>query len=150
MTGERFTDPQLALDDFLDEILVVCPECGACASVLPIGAGKPSMFAPRRLTCGLCGYNKDWAGKTVKRSADRDGRDEYFRQRLWLQARCLGNTLWAYNHRHLQLLEDFVGATLRQSANANHHGLVTRLPKWIKSAHHRSAILAAIKKMRER
>lgn len=152
MSTNRFSDPQLALDSFCDEILVVCPGCGACARVLPLSEKTlpPTTFSPRRLTCARCGHNKEWRGKRIERSADRDARDEYFRQPLWLQASCVGHTLWAYNHRHLQLLEDFVAATLRESSNANHHGLITRLPAWIKAANHRDPILAAIAKMRHR
>ncbi|WP_409496634.1 hypothetical protein [Amycolatopsis sp. cmx-11-12] len=40
--------------------------------------------------------------------------DPFFREPLWLRADCCGgNTLWAFHERHLDLIERFVAAKLR-------------------------------------
>jgi hypothetical protein len=52
--------------------------------------------------------------------------------------------LWAQNEAHLTVLENYVGALLRErepNINASH---ANRLPTWIKRAKHRTAILECI------
>jgi hypothetical protein len=70
--------------------------------------------------------------------------DDYFGLPLWLQASCRGEVLWAQNEAHLTVLENYVGAFLRErepNMNASH---ASRLPSWIKQAKHRGAILECI------
>jgi hypothetical protein len=63
---------------------------------------------------------------------------------LDLQAPFRGHILWVYNPRHLAFLRDFAAATLRQRA-ANHNAtLASCLPRWIKLAKNRDAVLAAV------
>ena len=40
--------------------------------------------------------------------------DPFFRRPLWLQTRCVGQILWAYNEEHVNELSAYVGATLRE------------------------------------
>ncbi|MEW9532434.1 hypothetical protein AB0B72_28180, partial [Microbispora sp. NPDC049125] len=44
----------------------------------------------------------------------RSAQDPFFGLHLWLQTPCCGNVLWAYNIRHLDLLEGYIGADLRE------------------------------------
>lgn len=147
----RFHDHGERLDDFTDEFLVVCPQCERCARVLPRDPAAAGLFAPRRLVCRSCGHVKDWAGHKVG-GGDRDW---YFGLPLWLRAPCCGETLWAYNLRHLQLIEDYVSAQLRESAPGpyfgwNNSSVASRLPKWIKDGKNRADLLKAIARLRER
>ena len=76
--------------------------------------------------------------------------DPYFRLSLLLQTRTAGELLWAYNLRHVDLLERFVGATLRERATFT-DGMTTlteRLPRWIKSASNRDAVLRGLARLR--
>ncbi|WP_225860809.1 MULTISPECIES: hypothetical protein [Streptomyces] len=77
--------------------------------------------------------------------------DPYFQRPLWLRASCCGNTLWAYNLRHLDLLEAYVQAKLRERgelAPGAPTSLVERLPTWLKTAKNRTEILRTIKRLR--
>jgi Arc/MetJ family transcription regulator len=57
--------------------------------------------------------------------------------------------LWAYNERHLAFLEQYVGATLRETTlEAGNRSLASRLPRWIKSGQHREEVLAGLRRLR--
>ncbi|SFX10622.1 hypothetical protein SAMN04487866_101548 [Thermoactinomyces sp. DSM 45891] len=73
--------------------------------------------------------------------------DWYFGIPVYLQANCCGHKLWAYNLEHLEYIERYVEAELRDSNSAN-RSIESRLPKWIKSARNRERILTCIEQMR--
>lgn len=146
-TGER-------LYQFSYLFLVRCPRCDSCAEVVlkdrnvdveesktPVAATY--LFAARRLVCTHCGYVKEWEGKRV---SPTELEDWYFHRPLWLQTSCCGEVLWAFNKDHLDFLEDFVGAGLRE---AYPNGTIaSRLPEWMKSAKNRNDVLKCIRKLR--
>ncbi|MFA6957000.1 MAG: hypothetical protein WC538_14120 [Thermoanaerobaculia bacterium] len=148
----RFVDEKLTLTEFLDEVLVVCPRCGACAPVRPEPGGDGAMFAPRRLVCVSCGLTRRIKAKTVTLGARGTPRDPWFGEPLWLRASWGRKTLWAYNARHLAYLEAFVRAGLRAHSRTNPRcsncSLISRLPAWMKEAGNRGRILAMIAKLR--
>ncbi|GAA3661214.1 hypothetical protein GCM10022224_025850 [Nonomuraea antimicrobica] len=77
--------------------------------------------------------------------------DPYFRRPVWLQASCCGQVLWAYDVRHLVLLEAYVAARLRERGNVAPFApmsLVERLPTWVKVAKNRDEILRTIRRLR--
>lgn len=145
---KRFEDEGQTIEQFSDLFLVRCPRCEACARVTlkdpPATPGKFDLFAARRLVCPKCGYSKEWQDKSIRRFRACDW---YFRQPLWLQTACCGETLWAFNQAHLDYLENFVGAELRGNA-LHHHSLATRLPGWMVLAKNRAEILKAIARLR--
>jgi hypothetical protein len=152
--GDRFRDPLVWVERFADKVLVRCPACGECAIVLDhLGApeyqasrGDRGLAARRRLRCHACGRSKDsFPSERVLGGPV----DPYFRLPLWLQADCCGKLLWAYNAEHLDLLESYVAARLRERrATPGSMSMVARLPAWLKSAKHRDEILRAIRRLR--
>jgi hypothetical protein len=80
--------------------------------------------------------------------------DAYFGQPVWLQTPCAGHTLWAFNARHLDYLEQFVAARLREpplrasDGEARNAALASRLPVWLKSAKNRDEVLRCIRRLR--
>lgn len=81
--------------------------------------------------------------------------DWFFHFPLWLQIPCCSEILWAYNPEHLQFLESYVGALLRERARDEEHGwsnqsLASRLPSWIKSFKNRAGVLKCVEKLKER
>jgi hypothetical protein len=147
----RFVDDRESVHDFTDEILVVCPACGGCARVLPVQSEAPGRAPGRRLVC-RCGHIRETAPGSIRLAAGQDG---YFGLPLWLSAPCCGETLWAFNQPHLDFLERYVGATLRESVRDSDFGwsnqsLASRLPGWVKDAKNRPKILRAIRRLRER
>jgi hypothetical protein len=76
--------------------------------------------------------------------------DPYFQLPLWLTTQCCGgHTLWALNGAHLDLLEVYVTARLRERGDVpGSMSLVERLPAWVKSGRNRDEITRAIHRLR--
>ena len=154
----RFQDNGESVYSFTDTTYVECPKCGSCA-VSTLFADKESetdteidWFAPRRLTCVSCGYNAKWKSREIHRQW-QSFKDDYFGLPLWLQTHCRGEVLWAYNERHLELIESIAKATLRERARDGKYGwanqsLISRLPAWIKAKKNRKDVLDAISRLR--
>ena len=129
-----------------DAVLVVCPKCQNMAKVTP----KTENMT--QLSCMHCGFNKQLSKSVNQRgfySVNNRPTDGYFGCDLWLITPCVGEVLWAFNHPHLDFLQAYVSATLRQRQKDEQNGwsnaaLSSRLPKWIKSCKNRTAILVAI------
>jgi hypothetical protein len=149
----RFRDGLRWIDSFIGEVLVVCPRCGGCARVAAADSATMYLFAPRTLACAACGLSRSWEGDSLTRHAGRSAVDDHFELPLWIQAPCCGETLWAYNWRHLDLIESFVRAVHRERRpNAygwSNRSVVSRFPRWMKSAHNRVALLACIARLRQ-
>lgn len=129
-----------------DPTLVVCLKCQSRAAVTLHNDGGND---EARLSCPSCGYNlaKIVEERTFYWDAENPT-DSYFGANLWLQTDCVGESLWAFNRRHLEYLEDFVSAKHRQR-NPNvdtwmNSSLASRLPKWLKAAKNREQIVKAI------
>jgi hypothetical protein len=148
MDQPRFRDPMVHLTELAAEIIdVVCPRCGARAASVP----RPTESRwigewPRRLVCAGCGHARtrpagstSWGGPI----------DPFFALPLWLQTECCGGRLlWAYNRTHLDLLEEYVAAELRERGVRPGSSVLTRLPAWIKAAKHREEVLRTIRRLR--
>ena len=141
--------------DLVGEVLVVCPSCGGMARVVvPPGAVPPKghgrLFTPRRLVCAACGHT---AEHDAERARIGDATDPWFGAALWLQDRVAGHVLWAWNAEHVDLIEAYVGATLRTRPHRPRPApasLLERLPPWVKAAGNREEVLAALTRMRDR
>ncbi|MFI6352842.1 hypothetical protein ACIBJF_09335 [Streptomyces sp. NPDC050743] len=164
MSSEQSTGPRRHRDQgewlarFADRILVVCPRCGGRADVTE-RPGLPALqyysellFRPRRLTCAACGASAEWeaavrGGGLV--AAQLGGTEEpFFLRPLWLQTRCAGHVLWAYNAAHVDALAAYVGATLREGGTGATRAMFPRLPRWTKEAGHRAEVLAGLERLR--
>ncbi|MFD3842401.1 hypothetical protein ACFWWC_40065 [Streptomyces sp. NPDC058642] len=155
----RHRDPGASLARFAGRILVVCPRCGGRALVIPRpGLADPRhfselLFQPRRLACQGCGAVDDW--KPEVRGAGLVGavlggsQDPFFQQPLWLQTRCVGQTLWAYNGEQVDELSAYVGAHLRERGGMRPtRAMFARLPAWMKRSDNRLAVLAGLETLR--
>ncbi|MBI5190646.1 MAG: hypothetical protein HZA22_08210 [Nitrospirae bacterium] len=137
---ERFQDDGSWIGDFSDEVLVVCPRCSGMATLTAV-KDKDGRTAEHRRVCTSCGSTH-----TFGQVADYS---------LWLVTECKGNTLMALNERHLDYMESYVKAELREgnrdgSAVYRNKTVASRLPAWIKSAKNRDDVLKCIKRLRER
>ena len=147
--NQKFSDNGASIYEFGDEFLVVCPRCASLAKVLPVETTSEKLntqiFAPHRLVCLNCVYRADWNGREIAVGGNFDW---YFQLPLWLETECCGKTLWAYNEKHLNLIEDYVSAKLRERMPKRNRTLASCFPKWIKSAKNRDEILRTSGKLR--
>ena len=150
MAEDEFTDPGLLLQDLGDVVFVVCPRCTERAEVVewPREASSSSVFRQRRLVCQRCGHTKDWTKGTVRIG---DGVDPWFHEHLWLREDVRGHLFWAWNVRHLDLIEAFLSARVRRRPiePVVSASLIMKLPAWMKAGGNRDALLAAIRRLRE-
>lgn len=165
-TTEKFIDTDESVFDFGNEFLVVCPKCSLMAKVILKRENADfEIFSYRKIVCLNCGLSKDWngsgiigfhSGKVPEKSSSRKwiaiggNFDWYFQEPLWLQINCCGETLWAYNFKHLEFIENYVTARLRRRIPNQNQSLASRLPKWIKNAKNREEIIKAIAKLKEK
>jgi hypothetical protein len=118
----------MLLSAFHDEVLVTCPHCAKCALWTQCAALRVPAL-------------EQWRP------------DPVFRLPVWLRARCRHGIFWAYNLRHLDQIEAFVGASLRERQRDPVHGWsnrawTSRLPAWISSAKNREEVLRCIARIR--
>lgn len=144
---------------FAGRMLVVCPRCGGLALVIPRpDLSEPRyfselLFQPRRLACGGCGAVAEWKpevhGAGLVGAVLGGSEDPFFQRPLWLQTRCAGHILWAYNEEHIDALSAYVGARLRERGGARPTmSMFARLPAWMKRSDNRSEVLASLETLR--
>jgi hypothetical protein len=152
----RAQDDGRTLRAFFDRILVYCPRCDARATVLHIGAADVAgerPFGTYRLQCESCTHRAEMAPNAyaVLNAVKGVLVDPFFQVPLLLQADTRLGTVFAYNEQHLDWLERFVSAALRErtylEGRAN-TSMASRLPRWMKLAKNRETILQAIGKLR--
>ncbi|MFN0014805.1 MAG: TFIIB-type zinc ribbon-containing protein [Saprospiraceae bacterium] len=147
---------------FVRDILVVCPSCAGKA-VVHTGEFNTMKHERNavRIVCSSCGYNKGLDNLSHRQDPkQKQGAvlkfgapiDPFFHLPVWLQADFSGETLWAYNHEHLDFLAQHVGAKLRErnGFTFNVKSIGARLPRWMTAANNREAVLKAIEKLREK
>lgn len=144
---------------FAGRMLVVCPRCEGRALVIPRpGLSHPRyfselLFQPRRLACGGCGAVAEWKpevqGAGLVGAVLSGSEDPFFQRPLWLQTRCAGHILWAYNEEHVDELSAYVGARLRERGGARPTmSMFARLPAWMKVSDNRAEVLAGLETLR--
>lgn len=126
-----------------------CPTCGNWRRRNPRRTqGPPPAEGAVPMSCPGCGTafqgKVTWSPVAFDRPVDL-----YFGLPLWLQTPVRGETLWAYNDRHLGFLRDYVGASLRERIPNRNRTMASRLPQWIKSAQNRAGILHGLGRLEE-
>jgi hypothetical protein len=154
---DRFLDKGTKIFDFYDEFLVVCPRCRSLGKVVidedqfaelskrKVDRGRNKLFGPRKFICTKCVHRDHSSGSRITTGSNCDW---YFGFPLWLEIECCGELFWAYNLEHLQMIEDYVGAKLRERTKKGRNSLLSKLPQWIKSAGNRDEVLRAIARLR--
>lgn len=130
----RFKDNGESVYELWTNWIVPCPGCS-----------KPVDFQDRRVSCIHCGYSKEFKEdgtwfKFVPLTVPMDH---------FLSVPCCGHKLWAVNLQHLDFLENYVGAALRQRLPNMNQSMASRLSQWMKDAKNRDEILVCIKRLRD-
>jgi hypothetical protein len=140
----RFQDENLLLSDFYQEVVVVCPTCSkkAMAKVNP-------ETKTARLFCLHCGCNKETT-TAIKNGTINMPAHQYFQAELWLQAPFKNEIFWAYNDKHLEYLERYISATIREHRDRTGFTLLEKLPKFYHEAKNRESLLKIITKLKSK
>jgi hypothetical protein len=154
-SANRSQDDGRTLRAYFDRVLVRCPRCDRLAIVGNIeawGTAENRPYGTYRLQCESCTHRAEIAptwyvfgnvrGRTV---------DPFFQAPLFLQRDTRLGTVFAYNEAHLEWLEQFIRADLRERTHLDGHAnssMASRLPRWMKLAKNRDAMISAIDQLR--
>jgi hypothetical protein len=141
----RFQDENLTRYDFYKEVWVVCTSCAKKAMATVNFETKTA-----RLLCVHCGYNKETTTALIPKGAVETAANWYFDVELWLIATFKNDVFWAYNDKHLDYLERYIGATLREHKDRTHFTLLEKLPKFYHEAKNREGLLKIIEKLKSK
>ena len=144
MNKNRFQDENLLLSDFYKEVWVVCPSCTKKAMAKVNQETKSA-----RLFCLHCGYNKETT-TAIKNGTIEMPANQYFQAELWLQSSFKKDLFWAYNDKHLEYLERYISATIREHKDRVGFTLLEKLPKFYHEAKNRESLLKIIAKLKNK
>lgn len=148
MAGERFRDENKRISEFDKEVWVECPNCSGRAI-----ARVDNDAAHAKLSCLHCGYNKETGTGVVVAGISARlqlAADAYFQAGLWFQHPFKDEVFWAYNLLHLEYLEKYIAAGLREHKDRSHFTLIEKLPRFYHEAKNREALLKIIAKLKTR
>ena len=140
----RFNDENLILKDFYQESWVVCPSCKKRAI-----AKVDFERCIARLFCVQCGYNKETKTAITNGTVYMDAH-YYFDAELWLKYSFKNDFFWALNDKHLEYLERYISATIREHKERTHFTLLEKLPKFYHEAKNREVLLKIISKLKNK
>lgn len=141
----RFQDENLIRSDFYKEVWVACPSCTKKAIATVNFEAKIA-----RLLCVHCGYNKETTTALIPKGTIDMSANWYFDVDLWLKAPFRNEVFWAYNDKHLEYLERYISATLREHKDRSGFTLLEKLPKFYHEAKNREALLKIIAKLKSK
>lgn len=145
--SNRFIDLKFVLNDFGNDILVKCPKCNMCATAT---ANYEKYEA--RIICKHCGFSKTSSGCVIENGKLKYRRTIiphlHFQLELWMKLPFRDNVVWALNYRHLDYMEKYISATLRESQDRTGFTLVEKLPKFMQYSRNRTPLLKIFQRMR--
>jgi hypothetical protein len=138
MKNFRLVDSGERVHDFLlMDVLIQCPQCARCAIALD---RTDSQY---HFQCDNCGILSE---PLVEPNSKGSFRGFY----LWLRTPVCGKMLWAYNREHLDFLDRYINAYLRERLPYKNQSLASRLPEWMKSAKNRKQLMKGINKLKDK
>ena len=137
LTLDRFMPP-------LQPILVACEKCRECATLRKFTFPRTKKAIERRGDCVCLHCGHQWSVRA----------DVAFFTvgPLWLKTSVHQNILWVLNRGHLDFLEQFIEADLREERmpERSTRRLSSALPPWMLAAKNRDDVVRALKKLRRR
>ena len=143
MNSKRFQDENLTNYDFYKEVLIVCPSCTKKATAI-----VDFETCEAKLFCTHCSCIKKSTTKFNKNGSIQTAANQYFNAELWLQTSFKNDVFWAYNDKHLEYLERYISATLREHNDRTGFTLLEKLPKFYHEAKNRDGLLKIITKLK--
>ncbi len=127
-------------------------KCRECRNPITRHAIVNGQWSKLKVKCDQCGDECEYEAQ-ITRHRIKDGLmcDPIFGLTLWLHKTFGDDVFWAYHYEHLELLEKYVRAKLRERGIDNKGSknslMFSRLPEFIKRAGNREEILALIKSL---
>ena len=129
----------------------VSVKCRECHHLLTRRTEVDGQWKKLKMKCENCGDECEYEA-SLSRHCMHDGLmcDTVFGLPLWLQKEFRDELFWAFNYEHLEMLEDYVKAKLRERGISprntirKNSSMMSRLPEFIKSAKNRNEILKLI------
>jgi len=129
------------------------PRCSHCRNPLPAEPMPTALEKDGalhvRVRCPTCGEVVDYRAD-IAFPPKGAAKPPVVRMRLYLTAQVGGETLWVDNLAHLDALEHYLGAKLRERGPVPGLTMMARLPAWMKSATMRPKILRSLGHLRDR
>lgn len=145
MSLNRFQDENLINSDFYKEVLVVCPKCSKKAIATVNFEAKNA-----KLFCENCFYSQNSTTEFRKNGTIEVAANRYFQADLWLITSFKNDIFFAYNYAHLDYLERYISATLREHKDRTHFTILEKLPKFYHDAKNRTGLLKIIAKLKNK
>lgn len=129
------------------------PRCGRCGGskfdFSDAAVDRHGSKVEVRARCRGCGAANAFAARGGSMPI-RDGHDHWFGLPLVLKTGFGRWVVWAYNPEHIDLMEAWLKADLRErSLHPYYATMAARLPAWMKAAHARPKMLHALAKLRQ-
>lgn len=126
--------------------------CGYCGHQwLTVNFGAPwrhgNLPGEKLVRCPIC-QRESPVSLSAYMDAGQAARDPHFGLPLRLVVPTRFGALWAFNLRHVAELEAYVGARVRTRQVHFSRALFSRVPRWLKQAHHRPEMLRALARLR--
>ncbi len=140
----RFADRNWGIGSFYGEVLIICPSCGNQGI-----ASADFQAECAKMLCTACGLNKA-VPTTVLNYSMFHPAHTFFNAKLWLEHPFKNEIFYAYNYQHLDYLEQYISATLREHKDRSGFTLLEKLPKFYHTSKNRSALLKLIETLRRK
>ncbi len=102
------------------------------------------------LSCTQCTHRSEVLVNASPADAAYYALDPHFGLPLYLQQSSRFGIVWAYNARHLQYLQGYIAAKQRiRTAFVHSRTVCARLPRWMKLAKHRPAMLRLLARLQQ-
>jgi endogenous inhibitor of DNA gyrase (YacG/DUF329 family) len=131
-------------------------ECSTCyfsqkEVVIKLLNEKPEKI---KIKCPICSQTKEFLPKIIKvpqsfKTNSNLETEEWFGTELWYQVQFDKAIFWALNLEHINYLERYIRANLRERSTLYSSTLVARLPKFVKEAKNREKLLKIIQKWKK-
>ncbi|WP_300484931.1 hypothetical protein [Flavobacterium sp.] len=109
-----------------------------------------------KVKCTSCNQIKEFVPRIEEvhmcfKTDENNVREWRFNTELWYQKTVRGNVFWAYNEAHIDYLEGYIAAGLRERNSQYNVGktMVASLPKFVKDARNRDKLLKVIKEWKK-
>lgn len=109
-----------------------------------------------KLKCPVCNQIKEFTPKITEvafgfNTDSNVARECWFKAEIWYQKEFGKAIFWAFNTGHINYLENYIKADLRERNNNGSYNktLVSRLPKFVKEAKNREKLLKIIEKWKK-